>query len=429
MHGHELVYLSTLKDELQEQQAALLLDTGNLEGAITEAMGQRAKPFEYILACFKRASRALRSTKYTADDPKHEALMETRRMCMSYCVFAVTIPGMFVEDESMAPSNPLVDHLLADPECDTGICSDFLEAAISRMNEEDGDMIKEVLVGAAEELSKRLATTDMLGDHQVYVRGLRNLLRFKPIAAVITESPMFVPDDIEPQDIETKTLLGPFYRLSPMQSSVAQSYFSAPKTRDRAFIANAQNAVRITLRTHQTELFQIADAIVRAGPAAKERMLSWFALCMNKNHKKRAMRVDYKIVSSDGFMVNVTNTLDLLCDPFMDARFGKIERIDAAYFRRNPRVDISDETKINVDQKTADDFYSVKAEGTNNFISELFFLTVAAHHYGTEAAQTRMSTMRKTVKRYEQDLVAFEADRHKYMNVSVYNHLLRWRVR
>jgi len=417
-HGHELIYLNTLKEELQEQEASQSLNTTNLEGAITEAMGQRNKPFEYILACFKRASRALRGTKHTSDDPKYGVLVETRRMCMSYCVFAVTMPAMFLQEESSAQSNPLVDHLLAEPQCETGICSDFLEAAVSRMDEEDGDMIKDVLMGAAEELSKRLAMMDMLGDHQVYVRGLRNLLRFKPIASVISESPAFLPQDVEAQDIETSTLLGPFYRLSPMQPTVAQSYFSAPKSRDRAFIANAQNAVRMTLRTLQDELFEIANAIVRAGPAAKERMLNWFALCVNKNHKRRAMRVDYKIVSSDGFMVNVTNTLDLLCSPFMDAQFGKIDRIDVDYLRRNPRVDISDETKINADQKTADDYYSHQAEGTNNFISECFFLTVAAHHYGTEAAQTRMSTMRKTVKRYEQDLVAFEADRHKYINVS-----------
>jgi len=418
-HGHELVYLSALKEELQEQEGPQLLNTGNLEGAITEAMGQRAKPFEYILACFKRVARALRDTRLTPDDSKHDALLETRRLCMSYFVLAVTMPEMFLQDDSMAVSNPLVDHLLADPECETGICTSFLEASISRMDEEDGDMIKEVLVGAAEELSQRLALTDMLGEHTNYVRGLRNLLRFKKIAAVITESPMFLPEDVEPQDIETRTLLGPFFRLSPMQTSVAESYFSAPKTRDRAFIANAQNAVRMTLRTHQEQLFQIADVIVRSGPAPKERMLNWFALCVNKNHKKRAMRVDYKTVSSDGFMVNVTNTLDLLCSPFMDAQFGKIERIDPNYFRRAPKVDIFDETKINADQKTADEFYSQKAEGNNSFVSECFFLTVAAHHYGTEAAQTRISTMRKSVKRYEQDLEAFEADREKYTNVSM----------
>ena len=151
-------------------------------------------------------------------------------------------------------------------------------------------------------------------------------------------------------------------------------------------------------------------------------MLDWLAICVNLNHKKRAMRVDYRIVSSDGFMVNVTNVLDQLCDPFMDAKFGKIEKIDVDYLRRNPRVDISDETKINVDQKASDEFYANKAEGTNNFISEIFFLTVAAHHYGTEAAQTRMTMMQKQVKRMEKDLTQFEAERHKYVNVSLYRH-------
>ena len=129
------------------------------------------------------------------------------------------------------------------------------------------------------------------------------------------------------------------------------------------------------------------------------------------------MRVDFKTVSSDGFMVNVTSVLDQLCEPFMDARFGKIDRIDVDYLRRTPRVDISDETKINADQKTADEFYSQKADGTSNFISEIFFLTVAAHHYGTEAAQTRMSTMRRSIQRSEKDLEQFEAERHKYVNV------------
>ena len=113
-------------------------------------------------------------------------------------------------------------------------------------------------------------------------------------------------------------------------------------------------------------------------------------------------------------MLNVTNVLDRLCDPFMDAQFGKIDRIDANYLRRQPRVDISEETKINADQKAAEVFYGQKVEGTNNFISEVFFLTVAAHHYGTEAAQERLQTMRKSVKRLEQDLASMEGDREKF---------------
>ncbi|TKA42446.1 hypothetical protein B0A54_06896 [Friedmanniomyces endolithicus] len=412
-HGHSFMFLSSTRDDLGDGPP--LLNTEILEGAITEAASHAPgnKPFEYLLTCFKRVSRGLRSGRFDGEvERKRETLREARRLCMSYCIFAVTMPDLF--GEHVPASNPLVDHLLQDPECDTGICTDFLDEANARIDEDD--TIKDALVRAAEELSTRLAGVNMLGDYRQYVGGMRNLIRYKKFADAITQSPMWAPPDIEAVDIETKTLLGPFFRLSPMQLDVARSYFSAPKTRDRGYIANAQNACRITLRTHQDELHRITDQIVRSGAGAKERMLDWFALCVNKNHKKRAMRVDYKIVSSDGFMVNVTNALDQLCEPFMDAQFGKIEKIDVDYLRRNPRVDISEETKINADQKTADDFFAVKAEGTSNFISEVFFLTVAAHHYGTEAAQERHATLKKTVKRMEKDLEGFDSERQQYAN-------------
>ncbi|KAK5138273.1 hypothetical protein LTR08_003334 [Meristemomyces frigidus] len=419
-HGHALLFLPGTRGDLVENKAPLQLSLDVLEGAITEAAGNApgGKPFEYLLACFKRVSRGIRGTKYAGgggpDEAKRDVLKEARRLCMSYCLFAVTLPEMF--GEHVPATNPLVDHLLADPECDLGICTDFLDEVSVCMGVEGCESISDALVGAAEDLSGRLAGLDMNCDYQSHVRGLMNLIRYPKIVDAMTQSAQWAPPDIEPQDIETKTLLGPFFRLSPMQPEVSQSYFSAPKTRDRNFISSAQNAIRLTLRNHQLLLFQIAKSVASSSAQSKEAMLNWFALCVNKNHKKRAMRVDYKTVSGDGFMVNVTVALDQLCEPFMDASFSKIDKIDVDYLRRSPRVDISDETKINADQKAADEFYARPASGANGFTSEIFFLTVAAHHYGTEAAQARMATMRKSVKRYEQDLEAFEADRHKYIN-------------
>ena len=124
-HGNKLIYLPSTKNELEEQFSPVQMNMEVLEGAITEAASHApgGKPFEYLLASFKRVSKAIRGTKHSGDDPKHEILSEARRLCMSYCIFAVTMPEMF---ESTQSSNPLVDHLLADPECDTGICSDFL---------------------------------------------------------------------------------------------------------------------------------------------------------------------------------------------------------------------------------------------------------------------------------------------------------------
>jgi ubiquitin conjugation factor E4 B len=412
----DLIYLASTREDLTGQDGALQLNTEMLDGVITEAAGQApgGKPFEYLLTSFKRVSRSIRHTKYSGpEDPRHELLAETRRLIMSYAIFAVTMPETFGDHVPM--TNPLVDHLLAEPECDVGICTDFLTEASNRFDEDE--TIKDAIVGAAEELSERLASVNMLQDHTGYVRGMRNLLRFPKIVDAVTQSPKWIPEGVEPQDIEKKTLLGPFFRLSPMQLEVAQNYFSAPKTRDRGFIVNAQNAARMTLRTLQADLFQMANTVVRAGQAPRDRILNWFALCLNKNHKRRAMRVDYKSVSSDGFMVNITSVLDQLCEPFMDATFSKIDRIDIDYLRRNPRLDISDETKINADQKAADDFYANKASGTSNFISEVFFLTVAAHHYGTEAAQTRASTLRKSTQRMEKELAQFELERTKFARV------------
>jgi ubiquitin conjugation factor E4 B len=98
----------------------------------------------------------------------------------------------------------------------------------------------------------------------------------------------------------------------------------------------------------------------------------------------------------------------------MDVSFGKVDKIDPEYLRRSPRVSIEDETKINADQKASDEFYAQPASGANNFISEVFFLTVAAHHYGTEAANTKLEQIRRQLKNLEKQLKEFEGERQKF---------------
>lgn len=172
----------------------------------------------------------------------------------------------------------------------------------------------------------------------------------------------------------------------------------------------------MTLATHQADLLDIINHIVKSGEEPKNKTLDWFALCVNSNHKRRAMQVDQKTVSSDGFMINVTTCLDQLCEPFMDATFSKIDRIDVDYLRRSPRVDIKEETKLNADQNTSDRFYGKSVEGTSNFISEIFFLTLAAHHYGSEAANSTLNHLEKDLKRMEKHLDEMELERHKWVN-------------
>ena len=410
-HGHKLYFASGAKSDLEDEGRPVRLSTDLLDSVILEAASSQTQgsALEYLMSCWKRVSKVLKNlTNKTG--PRFDVVKEARRLCFSYCIFAATMPDMFGEE---APAeNALADRLLLGPDDERGICYEFLTEASQRIGEDD--MIREALVGAMEDVSRRLSTVSMNGDYKPHMLILRVFVRFPPLVAALAQSETFLPANIEAQHIETHSFLGPFFRLSPMQAEVAMNYFAGSSAVDKGLIANAQRAVRMTLQTHQEELLDITNTFIK-NKESREKMLDWLALTVNKNHMRRAMQVDKKKVSSDGFMVNVTVILDRLCEPFMDATFAKIDRIDIDYLRRSTRVDIQDETKINADQKTSDEFYSTKASGTNNFISEVFFLTVAAHHYGLEAANTKLSTLQKDVKWLEKELVKLEPERSKYM--------------
>ena len=118
-------------------------------------------------------------------------------------------------------------------------------------------------------------------------------------------------------------------------------------------------------------------------------------------------------LSDSAFSSTMTVILDCLCQPFMDSTFSKVGRIDVNYFRRKPRVNIKDETKLNADQVQSDSFYAKEVGGESNFITEVFFLTLAAHHYGSEATNSKMKQLDKDIKYYEKNLAMMEAERPK----------------
>jgi ubiquitin conjugation factor E4 B len=415
IHGHNLHFVGGLRQELEDEGEPIMLKNETLEQAIMEAGSNlgKTKPLDWLLGSWKRVSRLNKGFKERGPaNRKWLIAQEARRLCMSWCVFAITIPDIF--GLKTDGRKDLADRLLVDPEDETGLCHDFLVELSSRFADEK--LIKDLFIGAVEDLSRRLAGLSMDTEYRTYISLLRNLVRHKPIAVAITESATFVDKDILAAELEAKTLLGPYFQISPLQAEVTKQYFSNPKMMETGRAQEAQRSLRLTLQTHQSELLDIINQLLRASTDAKERVLDWFALVVNSNHKRRALRVDKSTVSSDGFMINVTTCLDQLCEPFMDATFSKINKIEVQYLQRHPRVDVKDETKINADQEASDAFYGQTIEGKNNFISEIFFLTVAAHHYGTEAAHSMLRELEKDLKYMQKQVDQFETDRHKYVN-------------
>ncbi|KAJ6031253.1 hypothetical protein N7540_001985 [Penicillium herquei] len=411
LHGQR-IYLPGLRGELESEGKELCIRTAVLDQALLEAASkaEHGHPLDYLLPCWKRIAKLHKGFRRARDDdPKFQVLCEARRLCMSYCIFGITMPEMFGLDSPQ--SSTLAPYLLLDPEDEKGVDFEFISEAVKRFEDDDG--VKPAFIAAVEELSAGLSTKDINDDYKPYSTALRNLVRHASIAAAITESSIF-NDSKDPAQFEKVTLLGPWFRLSPLQANVTMSYFSSPKTRDQAYILNAQRSLRMTQQLVSSDLLDVINHMIRASKEARDRVLDWFATALNINHKRRAMQVDPEHVASDGFMFNLTTCLDQLCEPFMDASFTKIDRIDADYLHRDSRIDMRDETKINADQHESDAFYSKKAEGTSNFITEIFFLTVAAHHYGSESLTSKLEQLEKDLRHMESTITKFELERHRW---------------
>ena len=98
IHGTKLRYLPGVRQELEEEGQSVRIHTGILDQALLEAASglKNNRPLTYLLPCWKRISRLFKGFKKpNSEDPKYEIVKEARRLCMSYCIFAATMPEMF----------------------------------------------------------------------------------------------------------------------------------------------------------------------------------------------------------------------------------------------------------------------------------------------------------------------------------------------
>lgn len=95
--GAKLTYLASLAEELQQSGDPLKLSAQNIDQAILEAASAvpATKPvLSYLLPCFKRLVRAASSARRPTPE-KQAILDEARRLCMSNCLFCLTMPELF----------------------------------------------------------------------------------------------------------------------------------------------------------------------------------------------------------------------------------------------------------------------------------------------------------------------------------------------
>ncbi|KAJ6613305.1 ubiquitin elongating factor core-domain-containing protein [Mycena sp. CBHHK59/15] len=434
--GYDVVWLKDLAAELEAEEpqktpirlsgdtvdrlliARLELDpsrmTDDLEYLpVLASLPAQQTTFEYLVGCWKRlnSSRsALLKKAYSPVDVQNALtrLEKVRELIISYTGLTLQEPEMFPQPAGRplgppelvasllslsALSAPLLASSSSSPNALTPSEIDLFLQDLTRRFEPDNE-IDDVLGPVVRQLlfHESLFRPEGLGGGDAgwrgVVSGLEALVSIKGIAVMISRMEDWNPPNATPASFERISLLGPLCRLGIFGREwpgIAQAYFSDPDKRTRDDIESSNASLRGTLKSLQSSLFQIFNTLVRASAESREAVLEYFARVVSLNVKRAGMQVEPETVATDSFMVNLQSILLRFAEPFMDANYTKMDRIDPLFYARSNRIDLKEETRIKATSEEASAWVDAHQD-TNapapNFVSNVFYLAVAMSHYG-----------------------------------------------
>ncbi|CAE6526367.1 unnamed protein product [Rhizoctonia solani] len=358
----------------------------------------------YLVGCWKRIQ-AIRIQLSRRPPPladlqrATEILDKLRELVISYAGFTLQDSSMFPQPEGV-PLGPqeLLPSLLSLSSAPLNAGTTALGLGAGDVEAFVGDLAKRFLDDGLDDIFGPIITmvigalpAEGLGsggsEWRAIVGALEALVSDKNVAAVFPRLENWLPEGVAPHQVEFNSLLGPLARMGIFGRewpALAQSYYPEPDKRGAQNEA-VETTLRATLVNLQQSLFLVFNAIVRASGDARERVLKYFSTVLNINVKRAGAHVDPTTVASDGFMINLQAVLLRFAEPFLDARYSKIDRIDAKYFAMATRVNVAEETRIKATAEEANAWQKRVTENgviPQNFISDIFFLCAGYNHLG-----------------------------------------------
>jgi ubiquitin conjugation factor E4 B len=251
-------------------------------------------------------------------------------------------------------------------------------------------------------------------DWLTYASAFSDCSDVKAIGVAIMSLARFNPSTSSAAQFERQSLLGPLLRLSSFADSspaISRDLFGDPS--NRAAIASSQSNLRATLSTLHNIHFKIFNNLLRAqGAGSRESVTAFWAKICALNEKRGAMRVQPEEVATDGFAVNVFETVMRFCEPFMDIKYSKIDRIDVEYHRYQQRFPVDSMTRLNASEAEAKEWRSTATAQSNpNFITESFFIGLRLLCLGPVKAIRNMTETAEEMRRLKKRLKEIEQDR------------------
>ncbi|EJU03146.1 hypothetical protein DACRYDRAFT_21436 [Dacryopinax primogenitus] len=391
--------------------------------------------FEYLIGAWKRANSARSALLRRNYEPSVvaaalELLEELKRLIVSYAGFNLQDPtGMFPEPEgkhvgAIELVHPLLQlnalPLNAPP---TALSPADLEGFVIDLAKRfEGDGLEEIMgpvIGGVMNVLKdyQVEMPNIMGDQWRQVTAaLEALVAVKPVASMIPRLVDWDPSQAPPNLWELVSLLGPLLRLSVFPREWAKIYkefFPDPMKMSRTAAETANSSLRNTLHALHSSLFNIFNVLVRASPQSRDATLSMFSHVLNTNWRRAGLRVRPETVASDSLFVNIQAVLHKFAEPFIDANYTKIDRIDPLYFAKSKLVDVSGQTKLLASSEEEKEIVT-KALSRNdaapNFISDIFFILSAYNHLGYIRCLGWHEELNRAAGEVERELDRFKSD-------------------
>ncbi|KAI8898611.1 ubiquitin elongating factor core-domain-containing protein [Globomyces pollinis-pini] len=279
---------------------------------------------------------------------------------------------------------------------------EFVIAFIKRFADEG---LAEILNSTVKSILTVMRSKRIYDNHQNCFRAFTFLISFKEFAELIPTFNDWNPDFANARSVEFLSILGPLLSQTSIfpdsDPALADRYFGGDGTypdsmfepdgrglgsRNLGNVNSAMMSLRDASNLVQMNLHSIFLSLIKTGPAAKEKVLSYLWRVLTLNAKRGQLQVNRIEVSTDGYMHNLLQVCKKLSEPIMDLSFSKIGLIDSSFFLHSNRFDHSETTRINVDNESCKqitkEWLDTHPISPPNFVTEIFFLTLSYHHFG-----------------------------------------------
>ncbi|GAB1289256.1 Ubiquitin conjugation factor E4 B [Apodemus speciosus] len=338
----------------------------------------------YLIECFDRVGiEEKKAPKMCSQPAVSQLLSNIRSQCISHT--ALVLQGSLTQPRSLQQPSFLVPYMLC-----RNLPYGFIQELV-RTTHQDEEVFKQIFIPILQGLALAAKECSLDSDYFKYpLMALGELCETKfgkthPMCNLVASLPLWLPKSLSPgsgRELQRLSYLGAFFSFSVFaedDAKVVEKYFSGPTiTLENTRVVS--QSLQHYLELGRQELFKILHSILLNGET-REAALSYMAAVVNANMKKAQMQADDRLVSTDGFMLNLLWVLQQLSTKI------KLETVDPTYiFHPRCRITLpNDETRINATMEDVTDWlaelYGDQSPFSEpKFPTECFFLTLHAHH-------------------------------------------------